>query len=165
MDDVSTIPYDGVMTEPVWLDETQQHAWRSYLAVQGRLTARIGQQLQAGCDLSLPDFTVLVQLTDVPEQRLRITALAREMQWEKSRLSHHLRRMEARGLVRRESCPSDARGAFVVLTDAGRTAIEEAAPGHVETVRRLLFDGMTQEELDVLTRVFTRVLARLDAPE
>ncbi len=151
------------MTRPVWLDDDQQHAWRSYLAMQGRLNARIGQQLQADSDLSLPDFQVLVHLTDTAERRLRVTELAREMQWEKSRLSHHLGRMEGRGLVRRESCPSDARGAFVALTRAGQSAIEEAAPGHVATVRRLLFEEMTPAELRTLTGVFARVLARLDA--
>ena len=150
------------MNDARWLDDAQQRAWRAYVVMQSRLNARLGQQLQNDSELSLSDFGVLVQLTDTPEQRVRVLELARGLQWEKSRLSHHLGRMEKRGLVRREECPSDARGAFVAITEAGRSAIEEAAPQHVATVRRLFFADLTDDELATLTRVFGRVLARLD---
>lgn len=153
------------MTDPRWLADDQQRAWRAYVVMQGRLNARLNQQLQTDSELSLSDFEVLVHLTDTPEQRLRILELARAMQWEKSRVSHHVRRMEGRGLVSRAECPSDARGAFIVLTPAGRTAIEQAAPQHVATVRRLLIDDLSPEELSTLTTVFHRVLSRLDAGE
>src|SRR3712207_2711873 len=127
--------------QPRWLDDAQQRAWRSYVRMQGRLAARLGRELQAQSDLSLPDYDVLVQLTDVPDRRLRVSELARELQWEKSRLSHHLARMSRRGLIAREECREDARGSFVVLTAAGAAAIEAAAPGHVAAVRRLVFVG------------------------
>lgn len=153
------------MTTTRWLSGDQQGAWRAYVVMQGRLNARLGAQLQADSELSLPDFEVLVHLTDAPEHRLRISELARVTQWEKSRVSHHLRRMEKRGLVARAECISDARGAFVVLTDAGRRAIEEAAPRHVATVRRLFLDCLSDDETRTLTVVFRRVLDRLDAEE
>jgi DNA-binding MarR family transcriptional regulator len=81
---------------------------------------------------------------------------------ERSRASHHVTRMERRGLVKRQECSDDGRGAWVVLTDAGRAAIERAAPGHVETVRRLVFEVLTRDEIDVLDKVVDKVLARLE---
>jgi DNA-binding MarR family transcriptional regulator len=149
------------MTETRWLDADEQRAWRRYLRMQVELTARLARQLQTDSDLSMADFEVLVNLTDVPEGRVRVTELARTLQWEKSRLSHHFARMERRGLVIREDCPSDARGAFVVLTSAGREAIEAAAPGHVETVRRLMFDGLTAAQVTTLAAIADTVLDRI----
>jgi DNA-binding MarR family transcriptional regulator len=93
---------------------------------------------------------------------VRVGKLAQALQWEKSRLSHHLARMQRRRLVAREDCPDDARGAFIVLTPHGRQAIEHAAPRHVNTVRDLVFDQLTAEELDTLHTIATRVLARLE---
>ncbi|SHN29578.1 MarR family winged helix-turn-helix transcriptional regulator [Cryptosporangium aurantiacum] len=150
------------MTSPRWLDADEQRAWRRFLRMQAELTARLARQLQTESDLSLADFEVLVNLTDVPEGRMRVTELAKLLQWEKSRLSHHFSRMEKRGLVVRENCPSDARGAFVVLTPEGRSAIEAAAPGHVETVRRLMFDGLTSEQVAALTAIANVVLTRIE---
>ena len=150
------------MTETRWLDADEQRAWRRYLRMQAELTARLARQLQTDSDLSLADFEVLVNLTDVPEGRVRVTELARSLQWEKSRLSHHFARMERRGLVVREDCPSDARGAFVVLTPAGREMIEAAAPGHVETVRRLMFDGLTSDQVTTLAAIADTVLDRIE---
>ncbi|WP_461143781.1 MarR family winged helix-turn-helix transcriptional regulator [Salinifilum aidingensis] len=134
--------------------------------MNARLTARLHRQLQADAGLSLSDFDVLVQLTDQNDPRMRIGELAEVLQWEKSRLSHHLARMQRRGLVVREECADDARGAYIALTDAGRAAIEQAAPAHVETVRSLVFDHLTAEEVDTLGTIADRVLERLDpAPE
>jgi DNA-binding MarR family transcriptional regulator len=152
----------ATMNDVRWLDESQQRVWRAYVVMQGRLNARLGQQLQNDSELSLSDFGVLVQLTDSPDARVRVLELARSLQWEKSRLSHHLGRMQKRGLVRREECPSDARGAFVAITDEGRRAIEQAAPQHVETVRRLFFADLTDAEVATLGAAFTKILARLD---
>jgi DNA-binding MarR family transcriptional regulator len=151
------------MADPLWLSEREQVAWRSYLRMAGRLSAHLNRQLQSDSDLSLADFDVLVQLTDVPERRLRVVELARELEWEKSRLSHHVARMERRGLVRREECEDDGRGSYIVLTPAGLSAIEGAAPGHVEAVRSVVFDALTPEQVDALGAVADQVLARLDA--
>jgi DNA-binding MarR family transcriptional regulator len=153
------------MTDARWLNDDQQHAWRAYLRMQGRLGARLHRQLQADSELSLADFDVLVQLTDVAEARVRVVELARALQWEQSRTSHHLARMQRRGLVVREECHEDRRGAFVVLTPAGRRAIEMAAPRHVETVRRLFFDRLTDEQVQTLATISDQILAGLDDDE
>jgi DNA-binding MarR family transcriptional regulator len=145
-----------------WLDDDEQRAWRAYVQMQARLNAHLGRQLQRDSGLSLADYEVLVQLTEVPDGRLRPFALQERLEWEQSRLSHHLSRMSRRGLVERQECPSDARGAFVVLTPAGRAAIEAAAPGHVAAVRDLFLDRLDREELHTLARFATRVLHRLD---
>ena len=91
--------------------------------------------------------------------------LMEDLQWEQSRLSHHIARMQRRGLVAREECTTDKRGAFVVLTDAGRGAIEKAAPAHVALVRRIVFDGMSDEQVAMLESFVTRVLSRMDPAE
>jgi DNA-binding MarR family transcriptional regulator len=150
-----------IVTQTRWLDEREQHAWRGYLTMHAHLTSRLHRALQAETGLSLSDFDVLVQLTDRTEPRMRVTELAEALQWEKSRLSHHLTRMQRRGLVCREQCPDDARGAYIALTEQGRTAIERAAPSHVETVRDLVFDQLTDEQVDTLAAIADRVRTRL----
>jgi DNA-binding MarR family transcriptional regulator len=148
-----------------WLSERQQHLWRDWLAMNAELPAALHKQLQRDSGLSLPDFDVLVQLTDAADGKVRILVLAHALGWERSRLSHHIRRMETRGLVGREECHDDGRGAFVVLTSAGRDAIERAAPGHARTVRDVVFDCLTGEELDLLARFTAKVRGRLAALE
>jgi DNA-binding MarR family transcriptional regulator len=152
-----------IMTGTRWLDDDEQRAWRAFLRMQAQLTAQLGRQLQTESGLSLADYEVLVQLTDVPDGRMRPFELQRNLQWEQSRLSHHLTRMQRRGLITREECTEDGRGAFVVLTDAGRQAITAAAPGHVDAVRRLFFDGLTRDQIATLQRVSQQVLGQLDA--
>jgi DNA-binding MarR family transcriptional regulator len=161
----TTSGYSVPMSETRWLDESQQQAWRGYLRMQSRLSARLNRQLQTDSDLSLADFDVLVALTDQPEDRLRVSELARVLQWEKSRLSHHVGRMERRGLVVRQECADDGRGAFVVLTPEGRRAIEAAAPPHVEAVRRLVFDDLTPQQVATMDAITRQVLGRLEAEE
>jgi DNA-binding MarR family transcriptional regulator len=145
-----------------WLTQTQQQVWRRWLLMNDRLTAALSRDMQRGSDLSLQDFGVLVHLTDVPDGRVRIAELAIALNWERSRLSHHITRMERRGLVRREECSQDGRGAFAAITTTGRTAIEGAAPSHACTVRRLVFDDLTDEELQTLGVITDKVLARLE---
>jgi DNA-binding MarR family transcriptional regulator len=146
-----------------WLSKEQQRAWRGWLAVNAQLPAALHKQLQEDSGLSLPDFDVLVQLTDTQAGKVRILALAHALGWERSRLSHHLKRMEGRGLVKREDCPDDGRGAFVALTPAGRDAIERAAPEHARTVGDLVFGTLTQDEIDTLARFTDKVLDRLES--
>jgi DNA-binding MarR family transcriptional regulator len=129
-----------------------------------RLEARLNHELQETAGLSLADYDVLVPLSEAPEGRLRAFELAAGLGWERSRLSHHVARMERRGLVTREDCVADRRGAFVVLADRGRTAIEEAAPAHVESVRHLVFEGLSSEEVTSLGAFTESVLRRLEAP-
>ena len=144
-----------------WLSADAQYLWRQWLRLNAELPGVLHRELQADAGLSLSDFEVLVTLTDTVEGRERVTDLARALSWERSRVSHHVTRMERRGLVERSECRDDGRGAWVVLTEQGRSAIERAAPGHAATVRRLIFDDLTPEELTVMTGVIDRVLTRL----
>lgn len=148
-----------------WLSADAQQLWRRWLRLNAELPVVLHRELQADAGLSLSDFEVLVKLTDAPEGRVRVTDLARELNWERSRVSHHVTRMERRGLVERSECRSDGRGAWVVLTDQGRAAIERAAPGHAATVRRLIFDTLTAQELKVMSGVIDKVLSRLPAED
>ena len=149
------------MAEPRWLDEREQRAWRSVREMHRRLGIALERRLLLDSGLSAADYQVLVPLSESAEGRLRARDLARGAGWEKSRLSHQMRRMEQRGLVAREDCPTDARGAYVRLTPQGRRAIEAAAPGHVDSVRRLLFDVLSPAEVDTLAALSERVLARI----
>lgn len=132
--------------------------------MQAQLNAELHRRMQAESGLSLADFDVLVALTDRTPERMRVLELAQALQWEKSRLSHHLSRMQRRGLIEREDCPDDARGAFVLLSAEGRRAIEAAAPPHVAAVRELVFDGLDDADVDALARIADAVLARIAAP-
>lgn len=135
--------------------------------MHAQLTTQLNRQLQRDSGLSLPDFAVLVELTDRPDSRMRFGALVDALQWDKSRASHHLARMRARGLVDRQDCPDDARSTYILLTDYGRSTIEAAAPDHAATVRELVFDQLTADEVDTLARISERVLTRLqdDVPQ
>lgn len=144
-----------------WLSPEALLLWRRWMRLNAELPAALHRELQADAGISLPDFEVLVQLTDAAQGRVRVTDLARELNWERSRVSHHVTRMERRGLVRRSECRDDGRGAWVVLTKQGRSTIERAAPGHAATVQRLVFDDLSPDELGVMAVVIDRVLGRL----
>jgi DNA-binding MarR family transcriptional regulator len=150
-----------VADDAPWLSADEQLLWRRWLRLNALLPGVLHRDLQADAGLSLPDFEVLVKLTETAEERVRVTDLARELNWERSRVSHHVTRMERRGLVERSECHDDGRGAWVILTKQGRSAIERAAPGHAATVRRLVFDDLSPQELRVMTRVIDKVLNRL----
>jgi DNA-binding MarR family transcriptional regulator len=146
-----------------WLTAEEERVWRRWLTLNARLSATLQRELQDDAGLSMPDYEVLVHLTDRPAGRMRVSDLARLLQWERSRVSHHVTRMESRRLVQREECAEDGRGAFVVITPQGRAAIEQAAPGHVNTVRRLVFDALSPEEIDTLATIIDKALAHLDS--
>lgn len=145
-----------------WLTAEEQRVWRAYVRTGARLTAQLNRQLQADSGLSLPEYEVLVQLSEAPAGTLRPFQLGLALDWEQSRLSHLLSRMTRRGFVTKQDCPGDRRGAVLVLTTAGRAAIESAAPGHVAVVRRLVFDQMDSEQAAVFGRVFEAILAGLE---
>lgn len=144
-----------------WLSADEQCAWRGYLRMQGELASQLNRRLLAATSLSAADYEVLVRLSESPGETLRVFELGSAVDWEKSRLSHHLRRMVARGLVDRRECPTDGRGAFVVLTSAGRKAIAAAAPQHVDDVRRYVVDALGPERLAALREISETVLAAL----
>ncbi len=153
-----------VMDEVRWLTEQEERAWRALQFMQMRLEGELARQLAAESGLSYPDYLVLVALTDRPGGRMRLFELASVLGWEKSRLSHHIARMADRGLVGKERCDSDRRGAFVVATRRGRKDIEAAAPGHVAAVRRLFIDKVTPRQLEAVAEVAETVLATFDQP-
>lgn len=133
--------------------------------MQSRMRAHLGRQLQRHSGLSEPDYAILVELSEAPQGRLRLGDLGARLDWEKSRLSKQVSRMSARGLVTREECATDARGAFAVLTNQGRRAIEAAAPLHVQEVRECFIDALTPAQQDALAEISAAVLARIDAIE
>ena len=144
-----------------WLTEAEQQLWRSWLSLGATLPAVLHRELQADAGLSLPDFDVLVQLTEADAGRLRVSDLAAALGWERSRLSHHVARMQRRDLVAREECADDGRGAFVVVTRQGRAAIAAAAPHHVRTVRRVFLDPLEEADVVELSRLVGLLLERV----
>lgn len=151
------------MPEVRWLDVHESAAWRALQAMELRVSGELARQLAATSRLSYQDYVVLVVLTDRADGRVRQFELADVLGWERSRLSHHLARMAARGLVSKEQCAADRRGAFVVVTDRGRREIAAAAPGHVAAVRACFIDVLSAGQLDAVRDVAETVLAGFDA--
>jgi DNA-binding MarR family transcriptional regulator len=149
------------MAQTRWLDDREAHLWRSWLQANRELVDVLAGQLDRDSGLSAADYAVLVELSESPEGMLRARELRRAILWDRSRLAHHVGRMEKRGLVVREECRDDARGSMIRLTPAGRAAIEKAAPGHVAATRRYFVDLLSDEEIAVLTSVCDRILAKL----
>ncbi len=149
------------MQEPEWLEPEQLQAWRRFTIMHMQLTGRLGQELAAD-GLSFQDYSILAALSDATDERERAFSLGHKLGWEKSRLSHHITRMVARGLVTRERCPTDQRGSFVVMTEAGRAAMVQAAPGHVTAVRRYFIDQLTPEQILTIDDVSEAVLVALE---
>jgi DNA-binding MarR family transcriptional regulator len=151
------------MDDVAWLTTDEQAAWRAFVTGSSRLMAQLERELKAQ-GLTHDDYGVLVALSEAPEDRMRMSDLACSSVESRSRLSHHITRLEARGLVERESCPSDRRGSFAVLTPEGRATIEAVAPHHVAGVRRHLLDHLSAEELRTLGTVFERIGSALNDP-
>jgi DNA-binding MarR family transcriptional regulator len=150
------------MTAPRWLTAEEDRAWRGYRRMRSLLDLQITRDLARDSDLSDADYDVLSNLSEAQGRRARLNELADRMFWSKSRLSHHLTRMQQRGLVAREECVDDARGAVIVLTPAGLRTIKAAAPHHVESVRRSFIDLLSDEQIAVLADIAERVVGRLE---
>jgi DNA-binding MarR family transcriptional regulator len=146
--------------EPNWLDALEARAWRTFVDAHYRLEFHLTRRLQES-GLSGADYEVLAVLSALDGDRMSARALCNTLGWEKSRLSHQVRRMQTDGLISREPNPGDARSTMVCLLPAGRAAIENAAPGHVEDVRRNFVDLFTPAELDTLTVLNQRILDHL----
>lgn len=153
------------MPETRWLNTSESRAWRGFQQMSSQLETLLHRNLVRATGLSLPDYEVLVHLSESTDGVLRAFELGSALQWEKSRLSHHLRRMESRGLVERRTCESDGRGLFVVLTPEGRQAIESAAPSHVADVRQYLIDILTPDQLETLAEISEKVIAGFPSDE
>lgn len=149
------------MTDGPWLNSGEQRAWRSFTAMRQQLERHLERHLQQESGLSAPDYEILVNLSEAPGGRMRAFELAEATNWEKSRLSHHLSRMAKRGLLRREA--QTTRYPDIVLTAAGRAAIEAAAPAHVGRVRELVVDVLGPERMALLGEAADDVLAAIEA--
>ncbi|MFG3619108.1 MarR family winged helix-turn-helix transcriptional regulator [Nocardia sp. NPDC047654] len=144
-----------------WLSDDEQATWQAYVRLRQRLDGAISAGL-AEDGLSLADYELMVALSAAPNGCLRAKELAAEVCWEKSRLSKHLARMDARGLVERRPAEEDARGIIVQLTPEGRVALERAAPNHVDLVRRVFIEPMTADEARVLRSLADKVVAEVE---
>ncbi|MGW1173867.1 MarR family winged helix-turn-helix transcriptional regulator [Kitasatospora sp. NPDC002543] len=149
------------MNEPRWLDPDEAAAWRGFVVASNLLNRRLERQLKEDSGLSHQQYEILVHLSAAPGHSLRMTELADKLVTSKSGLTYQVTQLERTGLVARRSCPSDIRGVFAELTDQGREALRQAAPGHVALVRELLIDVLTREQLAVLAEGLGAVSARL----
>jgi len=147
-----------------WLDEVEMHAWRSLLGAHARLLARLDADLQASQGLSVPDYGVLVQLSEEEDGRMRMSELAQHLLLSPSGLTRRLDGLVAAGLVERHRCPTDRRGAFAVLTPAGRARLDAAAPDHVEQVRRHFVDRLSRAQLEALADALDKVTTESACP-
>ena len=143
----------------------EERAWIGLVQLTGELRGRLNRELVAAHGISISDYEVLARLADAPDRRLRPRDLEGAIGWEQSRLSHHLARMERRGLVAREACELDRRGVVFVLTDRGRAALRDASPSHLATVRRLFLDALTPRQVRQLATIAAAAVAHLHAQE
>ena len=164
----SEAPAAAALTAPVatppaprWLQPDEQAVWRAFLDVSRLLFEQLNRQLSDESGMSLAEYEILVQLSEVPDRRLRMSELADRVVSSRSRITHTVGRMEERGLVHREACVDDGRGVLCVLTDAGVACLEAAAPGHVETVRALVFDPLDPADVEDLGVALTKVREKL----
>jgi DNA-binding MarR family transcriptional regulator len=148
-------------TEPHWLDPREDRAWRAFRHAYHQLTLRLDRHLLQDSGLTEADYEILAVLSGHPAGHMPAQELGALVQWEKSRLSHQVRRMQERGLIAREPNPADGRSAMICLLPAGRRAIQDAAPQHVHNVRRHFIDLFTPAELDTLAALNERVLRHL----
>jgi DNA-binding MarR family transcriptional regulator len=148
--------------ETRWLSDEEQQAWRRLAAVLELLPGALDAQLVRDAGLTHFDYLALAMLSEAPGRTLRMSALAAGTNATLARLSNVVRRLEGRGLVRRVPSPDDGRATDVELTDAGWEKVVETAPGHVGTVRRLVFDALDASQVDQLRVIGEQLLARLD---
>jgi DNA-binding MarR family transcriptional regulator len=149
------------VARPQRLDERQRLLWKAYRDLNQEMSTVLEDQLLRDAGLSGSEYAVLVVLSHSPDGVLRARELGSELGWDRSRLSHLVRRMEKRRFVDREECEEDARGSMVRLTDAGRATVDGVAPEHSEAIRRYFFNALSSDELETLAVVFDRLLENL----
>ncbi len=145
-----------------WLNKDEQAAWRALMATVRLLDDALDRQLQRDAKMPHAYYLVLAMLSESPGRALRMTELANMVQSSQSRMSHAIARLEERGWVRREQCPTDKRGQIAVLTDEGYAVLVAAAPGHVQAVRENLFDQLSPEQVGQLREICDAALGKLD---
>lgn len=146
------------------ISDSQLAAWESYQRMRVLLTGRINRELSRKTGLSEADYEILAALTETQAESVRVLALRCGLAWEKSRLSHQLRRMEERGLLTREECLEDNRGALIRVTDAGRKLAAGARVYYEQAVRRYVTDVLTTEQMQALGSIAETVLLQLEEP-
>ena len=139
--------------EPNWLSKEEEKAWRGLMALRIGLVGHLARQLAQDSGITEAEFEVLVVVSETPGQRIRSRDLGKALNWERSRLSHQITRMEERGMVAREQCENDARGFDVLLTKVGLKAIQAAAPAHLEGVRHCFIDLLTPAQMKTLSSI------------
>ncbi|TQM45565.1 MarR family winged helix-turn-helix transcriptional regulator [Pseudonocardia cypriaca] len=149
------------MSDTRWLDEHEQHTWRSFLTAQRLLFDGIERQLQQDSSLPHTYYEILVRLSEIPDRTLRMSELASSSLSSRSRISHAVARLEEIGWVRRRQCEHDKRGQLAELTEEGMAGLEAAAPGHVQAVRRGLFDALSAEQVAALRDISETLVAHL----
>jgi DNA-binding MarR family transcriptional regulator len=145
-----------------WLTSDQQRAWRSYLLGTTLLMEQLDRDLRESHDVSMPEYEILVRLSEADDHALRMAELAHSVKNSRSRITHTVARMEREGLVERQQCLSDGRGVVAHLTDKGYAKLSAAAPNHVASVRAGLIDVVQPEDLEALGRAFTAVVRALE---
>jgi DNA-binding MarR family transcriptional regulator len=139
-------------------------AWRAFIEISERMRGAIGSRLQSDSGLSNGDYSVLLSLSEAEDNRVRSSELAATIGWERSRLSHHLGRMEQRGLIRRDNCLTDSRGAEAVLTPEGAAAFRRASSPHLHAIQELFVSALSPEQLDAVTEISRALTTHLDPP-
>ena len=140
-----------------WLSADEQRSWRAWIESTVLLLDRLNRDLQETHGLTMADYEILVRLSETPDRRLRMSELAHRTLSSRSRLSHQIDRMEKAGLVEREVCDSDRRGAFATLTEQGWQTLVKAAPDHVTSVRDHLVDQLSPAEFSALGQACRKV--------
>jgi DNA-binding MarR family transcriptional regulator len=148
-----------------WLTTEQQRDWRSFLLGSTLLMDRLDRDLREHHDLSLPEYEILVRLSESGNRALRMAELADSVKNSRSRITHTISRMERAGLVVRKQCPSDGRGVIAHLTERGFAKLVDAAPDHVDSVRSALIDVVAAEDLTAIGRAFSTVAEALETGE
>jgi DNA-binding MarR family transcriptional regulator len=147
------------VTETRWLNADEQRTWRAYLNSHRLLLDAIDAQLRRDAGIPHAYYEIMVRLSEAENRTLRMAELAEVTRVSASRLSHAIARLEERGWVRRQECPTDRRGQLAVLTDEGFAKLTAAAPGHVEAVRTALFDSLDADQISNLGEI-SEILAR-----
>lgn len=150
------------MSEPRWLNDDEQRAWRRFAAVFTLLPAALDAQLQRDATLTHFAYFTLAMLSEAPGRALRMSELAARSSSSPSRLSHTISRLEDRGWVRRQRSSEDGRGQVAELTDQGYTMLVATAPGHVAAVREYVLDALTAEQVEQLNEISRAMLTRID---
>lgn len=145
------------------LTSGQLAVWRALVDTTGELRRILGAQLQQDTGLSPADYQVLLALSEADEHRVRSSQLAAAIDWERSRLSHHLGRMERRGLIRRDDCATDSRGAEVVMTDDGAALFRQATTPHTRAIKKHFADALTPEQFDALAEILDALRSHVAA--